>query len=121
MNATELESLLSAWRHLTEAERDAIADDDWAEVHRQQHDKAELQGRISLAARDWTKDSPVARQMRPLIQELIALEADNARLVALRRDHTRGALAETERTAGQLRGLNRAYGTAADANWTSYS
>lgn len=121
MNAPDIESLLSEWRRLTEAEHDAIADDNWTQVHRQQRCKDELKARISSAVAALKEDVLNFARFRPLVRELMTLETDNARLVALRREVAEGALAESGRAVGHLRGLSRAYGAAADANWSSYS
>lgn len=120
MNGLVLESLLLEWRELSQTERAAMTNDDWDEVHRQQRHKERLQTRISTAVgeRNLTCLPPA---LRAQVDELIGLESENARLVAMHRERVRHALAETDRAAGNLRGLNRTYGAAAGATWTSYS
>jgi hypothetical protein len=129
MNARELEQLFGEWRQLTEAEGRAIAGDDWAEVQRQQQKKADLQVRLNRARKAWWNCWPdtdatrndFERQFRPIITELISLEAANIQRVAARRESAQREFAECDRAAGNLRGLNRAYGTSAHGHWTSYS
>jgi len=129
MNTSELEHLFGEWRQLSEAEGRAIAGDDWAEVQLQQRRKEDLQVRLSRAMGDgqnlWPgtggTNAVFERQFRPLIAELISLETMNAQLVATRRENAQREFTECDRAAGNLRCLNRAYGTAAGGQWTSYS
>ena len=129
MNARELENLFGEWRQLTEAEGRAIAGGDWTEVQQQQQRKENLQVRLDCATEAWRKLWPgtgetqadFERQFRPIIAELISLEAANARRVATRRENAQREFAECDRATGNLRGLNRAYGASAAGHWTSYS
>lgn len=129
MSAYELEALLGEWRDLTKAEHRLITEEDWAGVQQQQDRKQDLKQRIerTTGARpgfrppNAEEEAGDEMRLRPLVAELVALETINAGLVAARRAAVRVQLSEFDRTTEVLRGLNRAYGAACAAHWSSYS
>lgn len=127
MNAHELRNLFDEWRQLTCEEREAIATQDWENVFRRQDRKRDLQTCLQLIIEKWKKSRTTAAsgdrefEVRYLIAELISLEANNSALLAKHRAAAQQQLAELDKASRNLRGLNRAYSSTADAQWTSYS
>ncbi len=129
MNATDLLFLYNLWREATLAEGRAIESGCWGEVAEQQSCKDQLKRRIVATTEAWQLRWPQTgetakdyeRQFRPIVDEMIALETRNATSLALCREQTSVALAGLDRATGALRGVQRAYGSSREANWTSYS
>ncbi len=113
----QLPGLLAQWRELTERESEAIRMGQWAEVHRHQREKQDLQLAIS-------QSSPAARsapQLRSAVSELMTLERQNAELLGERLSQARRRRDESEQSCRNLRRMRQSYGSVAQSNWHSYS
>ena len=125
----ELIEALSEWHRLSELEGEAIIKRNWPAVAEQQGRKSQLQGAIQLAmasrqngALDGFKPgSPTGSDARVTVDELIALEQRNARLIGEAR---KSRLADSDRLSRSLRdlhGVRRAYAADLRPHWQSYS
>lgn len=130
MNAnSELFSLYDQWRLLTEEEGQAIRQGQWHQVNRRQKLKRDLQGKIIQAAESWQASWPQSetsrveydRQFRPILAELITMESRNHELISARHDRSQAEIGGLDQSARHLRGLQRAYGSADQGRWHSYS
>lgn len=121
MNAAdELAQLYSQWRTLTEQEGTSIRHGQWPEVETCQAAKSRLQPRI-LELSAIIEPVALEARFRPVIDDLVRLERDNAGLIeALRADADR-QVGEYDRACRSLRQLQRHYRPAAGQNWHSYS
>jgi hypothetical protein len=129
MNANVLTLLFDDWRETTRAEEAAIASQQWPEVAAHQQHKRDLQRKITLATEAWQRSWPrtgetladYERRFRPIVGELIELEAWNASLIEGLRAQSNNELDRMGRTVTTLHGVRRAYGTGSATHWASYS
>jgi hypothetical protein len=126
---TNLVDAYHNWEELTQAERAAIQTDDWSRVSEFQQTKQGLQKKIihltevaqseCIEAGHDTK--MFERDMRRIINGLIALESRNAELLASRRQLAEVAKADLDQAAHNLRRVQKSYSPPAAALWNSYS
>lgn len=117
------------WEKLTQAEGTAIQSDDWSRVRECQQDKLGLQRQIihlTEAAQAECIESGqdaknLERDMRRIINSLIALESRNSEWLATRRAAAETAKADLDQAAHNLRRVQKSYSPPADALWNSYS
>lgn len=129
MTANDLGALFQDWRETTRAEGEAIANGRWADVAEHQQHKRDLQQKIVATTdawqRTWTKtgetQADYERQFRPMLCELIALEAKNASLLERMRSEAEAERNRLDHTVKNLRGVQRAYGHGNNSHWVSYS
>ena len=119
--ADELSALYRQWRHLTEAESQAIRSNAWAQVEAAQSAKARLQPRIAEVS---AALAPVAHEQRfyAVVEELIQLEQGNRELIQAQRQVAQHQKEQLDQTSRNLRQLHRSYAPpAVRAHWQSYS
>ncbi len=129
MNSHELTSLFDEWRDTTHAEGEAISNGRWNEVAEHQAHKRDLQRDIVTTTEAWQREWPRTGEsqadyegrFRPMVSELISLEARNASLIDELRATTQSELRRLDRNVTTLRGVQRAYGAQAQMHWASYS
>lgn len=130
MNAQKLQELYEHWRQASGAERQAILAGSWQEMSRLQQEKNDLKRRIVATTEEWQNRwsltgetrADYEERFRPVVDELISLEAHNLSLLASKRAELQQQLAATNRTISTLRGVQRSYGEmAATSAWASYS
>ncbi len=130
MNARRnLLAAYESWEQLTQAEGAAIQRDDWSRVQECQRTKLDLQKEIihltevaqaeTIAA--GLDPQKIERDVRRIINELIALESRNSQWLAQRRDAAELARAELDQTAHNLRRVQKSYVPRSEAVWNSYS
>jgi hypothetical protein len=108
--------LCQHWRQFTEAEAAAIQAGDWVALAAVQRQKQELRAELDAVARPASLG-----RIRPLVDELIALELGNARALAERRQVAEGEQARFDLAGRNLRQLHQAYAPQSSAVWHSYS
>lgn len=118
----ELLQWFSEWRRLTDAEGEAIAAAAWATLLEVQSAKARLQvdilGWERACAPQSVRDFPA---LRPLLGEIIGLEARNRDRLA-RLDHEARVERESlDRSRRDLRRLQGSFAAPATPAWESYS
>jgi hypothetical protein len=117
------------WEQLTQAEGAAIQSDDWSRVQQCQQTKQDLQRQIihlTEAAQAECIDAGVdqkglEREVRRIINHLIALESRNSELLAGRRGAAEAAKADLDQAAHNLRRVQKSYAPPTAALWNSYS
>jgi len=119
----------TTWEELTRAEGLAIANAEWARVSECQHSKQGLQKDIihlteaaqaeCIAAGQDT--NVFERDLRGIINTLIALESRNSELLAQRRSAAEVARTELDQVAHNLRRVQKSYSPPTHALWDSYS
>ncbi len=118
-----------SWEQLTQAEGTAIQSDDWPRVSEYQQSKQGLQRQIihlTEAAQaeciEAGHDTKIfERDMRRIINGLIALENQNAQLISTRRASAEIVKADLDQAAHNLRRVQKSYSAPPDALWNSYS
>lgn len=118
-----------SWEQLTQAEGAAIESDDWARVQQCQQTKKGLQKQIiqlTEAAQAECIEAGVdqkslERDVRRIINGLIALESRNSELLAGRRVVAEVAKADLDQAAHNLRRVQKSYAPPSAALWNSYS
>jgi hypothetical protein len=124
-------ALYAEWRRLSDLEGNAIGNDEWTDVARQQQLKQELRDRIVQTTerwrREWTDTEAETvnvrfeREFRPIVAELIERESRNHELICQRRRHMQSELSSLNQSSARLRGLHRAYACDTGNRWQSYS
>jgi hypothetical protein len=126
-----LTELYAEWRRLTDLEGAAIDQDEWPSVSRQQALKQVLRDRIVQTTEQWHLERAGAqtepthvhfeREFRPIVTDLIQRETRNHERLCQRRHRVQSDLAALRQSSTRLRGIQRAYATAAGSRWQSYS
>ena len=125
----DLLRLYDQWRHLSEAEAEAIQESAWKQVDLCQGNKYQLQSQI-LEAREQVMTELmrmglnrdcVEDQIREIVDELILLETKNGQLIADQREQLQTERASLDRSSRNLRQVQRAYSGAGSTAWSSYS
>lgn len=119
----------TSWEQLTQAEGMAIANAEWARVSEFQQSKQGLQKEIihltevaQAECIEAGQDTKLfERDLRSIINTLIALESRNAELLAQRRAVAEIARTELDQVAHNLRRVQKSYSPPAGALWDSYS
>lgn len=119
----------SSWEQLTQAEGAAIAQDNWSKVSECQQTKLGLQRKIihlTEAAQAECIESgqdkkTLEREVRGIINTLIALESRNAELLAGRKQAAETRKLELEQSSQNLRRVQKSYSPPTGAIWNSYS
>jgi hypothetical protein len=119
----------SSWEQLTHTEGAAIEQDDWSRVSECQQTKQGLQRKIihlTEAAQaeciECGQDQQILeREVRRIINTLIALESRNAELLAGRQQAAEAQRLELDRAAQNLRRVQKSYSPPTGAIWNSYS
>lgn len=119
----------NSWEELTQAESAAIQSGDWPRVTECQQTKLVLQKRIinlteSAQAEciESGKDGKsFDRDLRPIINNLIAMETRNSELIAVRRQMADVEKLNLDQTSQNLRRLQKSYSPPTAAVWNSYS
>lgn len=127
--ARSLHHLYDEWRRLTHAEREAIVEGRWQDLGSLQQSKLDLKFEIVNTTDAWSSEcSPNAawgadyeREFRPVVGELIRLEAANSQLLGDRVRAISVAIAETGQARRNLTGVRHVYGVRPEAAWHSYS
>jgi hypothetical protein len=117
------------WEKLTQTEGAAIEREDWLKVNECQQGKHGLQKQIiqltEVAQAECIEvghdPKHLERDMRRIINSLIALESRNATLLADRKQLAEARKLELDQAATNLRRVHRSYAPAAAAVWNSYS
>jgi hypothetical protein len=107
--------LFKEWRALTVAEAEAIQEKDWHRLEDCQNAKAGLT--LEIGRRGQQDD----RGLRPIIDELIAMESENQRALAAARLGLEAEYALLEQAGRTVRQVSRAYGADSRPTWQSYS
>jgi hypothetical protein len=121
--------LYQEWRKWTEAEGEAILENDWPKVKRCQAAKTELQPRIlqqteeaqAECARDGIDRRAFDKQLRSRVNELIYLESRNGEFLAEQRERAQAEFAALERSGRNLPRIHKQYTRNSSAGWGSYS
>jgi hypothetical protein len=121
--------LYQEWRKWTEAEGEAISENDWPKVKRCQAAKGELQPRILQkteeaqleCARDGIDRRAFDKQVRSRVNELIYLETRNGEFLAEQKQRANAEFAALERSTRNLPRIHKQYARGAAAAWESYS
>lgn len=130
MNAKQqLLAAYQSWEQLTQGEGDAIKADDWARVRQFQQNKHGLQKEIihlTEAAQAECIETGIdpkgfEREMRRIINGLIALESRNSEWLSSRRCAAEATRAELDQASHNLRRVQKSYAPPGDALWNSYS
>ncbi len=130
MNAKhDLVAAYDSWAQLTHTEGTAIRKNDWAGVQECQRRKLDLQKEIvhltELARAETcaagTDPQNFERDVRPIINRLIALEVRNSEWLAQERASNEAARVELEQSSQNLRRVQRSYASRSEAVWHSYS
>jgi predicted RNase H-like nuclease (RuvC/YqgF family) len=122
MNASvELLELYDQWKQLTEREGAGILASDWAEVHRCQKSKQELQPEIIKVSDQVKKASQQSGGFEPRLRErinaLIQLETSNSANLETRLESTRQERESLDRTSQRLRQIHKSYIPSQAAVW----
>jgi hypothetical protein len=125
----ELIKLLGQWRELTKREGQAMAQNNWTVVAKQQARKQQLTSEISQAAclvRASHVGAPMLaaaekKEIDSIVAELIAMETGNRDLVRSKREKTRAELDGLHQSSRVLGGIRQAYGGTPGHRWQSYS
>jgi hypothetical protein len=125
----DLVALYEEWRVLSEKEAHAINSAAWNKVNQFQDSKRELQDRIIQAADMLQKDVPcqsldqkqIICEVRERLTHLIALELRNQELLNTQRGKAQKQKKILDKSQQNLRQVHRAYVSAANPFWNSYS
>ena len=120
--------LYTRWGVLTRAESEAIHARDWAALSEYQSEKQSLRDEITrlqeVAAskpRQAGADAMAANKLKPVLEQLIRMESDNASLLAAQKQllaEQQSALRHASRTLHQV---HQAYAAGRSEVWNSYS
>lgn len=118
-----------SWEKLTHAEGAAIEQEDWSKVSECQQTKQGLQRKIiHLTEAAQTEcieggqdQKALEREMRRIINTLIALESQNAELLAGRKQAAEARRLELDQASHNLRRVQKSYAPPSGAIWNSYS
>ena len=127
-----LVELYAEWRRLSDLEGAAIGADEWPSVARQQQLKQEIRDQIVQTTEQWhvewaateTETSASVRfeqEFRPIVADLIQRETRNHEMICERKHRVQSDLTALRQSSTRLRGIQRAYATAAGSRWQSYS
>lgn len=105
--SSDLPSLLSKWRALTEKEAAAISNNDWDDLFKQQRRKSHLQKKISSARAQ--PDDPLDSSLHTAVAELLVLEGRNRDALQAKRLEQQHKLDSATATLHRLNALRRAY------------
>jgi hypothetical protein len=111
-------SLLAQWRAQTLEESQALQAQNWTAVRACQQAKQALQVRLLAASARPAVSTDT--QLRPLIDELLALEARNRDWLADRQAALSNRRLELSESARNLHRLRRSYARQDQAGWQSY-
>ena len=119
----------NSWEELTQAESAAIQSDDWSRVAECQQTKLGLQKRIinltesaqAECIEAGQDDKTFERDLRPIINNLIALESRNSELIAIRRAAADVEKLDLDQASQNLRRVQKSYSPPTAAVWNSYS
>lgn len=126
---TALRAYYRQWQALTTAEGEAIVAGHWWQVEQLQESKRQLQQFIEGTTRE-LRAACAARgleaqafldELKPVVQELIALEAGNGRALAAQRQRVQQRRQQLTATSQNLRQVRDAYAQPRESNWQSYS
>src|SRR3954464_2286978 len=121
--------LYQEWRKWTEAEGEAISENDWPKVKRCQAAKGELQPRILQkteeaqieCARDGIDRCAFDKQVRSRVNELIYLETRNGEFLAEQKQRAQAELAALELSGRNISKIHKRYAQGRGVAWESYS
>jgi exonuclease VII large subunit len=124
-----LRAYYEQWRSLTEAEGEAIRNGVWQQVDQLQETKRQLQQLILGATRELRAEcarcgvdpATVEQQLRNLVEHLVQLESRNGQSLAEQLHQTRTQLQQQDTAGRNLNQIRRAYSSAREANWESFS
>ena len=112
MNARQrITTLLKEWLEMTHRESHVIQFGRWSELARIQKAKAALQQPLTEAIEQWKTESPAESASHPFrdeVSRLLALEANNGRLLAMRKREVREKELLLEQALDDLRRLRSA-------------
>lgn len=119
----------STWEQLSRTEGAAIQSEDWLRVSECQRNKQGLQRQIiqltecaqAECLESGTDPKRLERDMRQIINSLIALETRNSELLASRRQAAEVYKTDLDQAAHNLRRVQKSYTAPAEAVWNSYS
>ena len=119
----------NSWEELTRAECAAIQSGDWSRVAECQQSKQGLQKRIINLTESAQAECIEAgqdgktfeRDLRPIINKLIALESQNSELIAIRRAAADVEKLDLDHASQNLRRVHKSYSPPTAAVWNSYS
>jgi hypothetical protein len=125
----QLVDLCRHWRALTAAEGEAIRRTDWHAVEQLQDAKRDLQEPITQAAEElWATCTAshanrpaLERQLRPLVGDILRMEAHNRGMVASLQQQIRQEQQNLDDSLRNLHHLQQAYVPGREAAWHSYS
>ena len=118
-----------SWEQLTQAEGAAIQCGDWAHVAECQQTKQILQRQIIQLTESAQAEcietgldsKSFERDLRPIINKLIAMETRNSERTALRRQAADVEKLELDQASQNLRRVHKSYSPPTAAVWNSYS
>ena len=118
-----------SWEQLTQAESAAIQCGDWARVAECQQSKQTLQKQIihltesaqAECIETGLDSKNFERDLRPIINNLIVMETQNAELIATRRQAADVEKLDLDQASQNLRRVHKSYSPPAAAVWNSYS
>ncbi len=119
----------NSWEELTQAESAAIQSGDWSRVAECQQTKMGLQKRIinltesaqAECVEAGQGDNTFERDLRPIINNLIALESRNSEMIAIRRAAADVEKLDLDQATQNLRRVHKSYSPPTAAVWNSYS
>ena len=125
----DLTEAYQEWRYLAETEGEAIQSGNWSLVSASQKALQHLQERISrllpAVRAEWSKPGGdrTAKELNlnTTIRDLIKLEQRNRALLGTRLEAARAKLDQLSQVSRNLKQLQRSYGPAPLAAWTSFS
>ncbi len=109
---------LREWRRRTMAETAGIRAQDWATVRECQQAKRQLQTLLDDAVQPHVQPDAAERE---LVQELIALEAENGRYLEEQKRELEVKRRELEENSRNLVRVRNSYGSAQQFHWQTYS
>ena len=118
-----------SWEQLTRAEGAAIQSGDWARVAECQQAKQTLQKQIihltesaqAECIETGLDSKNFERDLRPIINNLIAMENRNSELIAIRRQAADVEKLDLDQASQNLRRVQKSYSPPTAAVWNSYS
>jgi hypothetical protein len=112
----QLAELLEVWRQQTVTEGAALRAGDWAAAQACQRAKEELQARL----RQIPAGDEQEVQLRPMIQELVAMERGNRDWLASARAELGARCGELQEQSRVLKRVRGSYGRNQASSWQSY-
>jgi hypothetical protein len=115
-----LRDLYEHWGLLSQAESDAIRTRDWAKLSKCQDEKKVLADEIG-GLQEAVGNKPQQTALKPLLEQLIALESENIRMLASQRQRLAEEQNKVFKAGRTLQQVHRAYVRDQTLIWNSYS